>query len=123
MTVGERPIRVAIIELAQAVPALLIGLACYVLLLWVASRLLGIDVRAEISFTERPVEAVAGLAVIFALLVPVVFLACGLSLIAVRPLLQVADYENLVCKALKSPGFGPLKRLLLGKSKHDADAA
>ena len=123
MAVRERPIRVAIIELAQAVLALLIGLACGVLLLWVASRLLGIDVGAAISFTERPVEAVAGLGVIFVLLVPVVFLAYGLSLIAVRPLLAAADYENLVYKALKSPGFGPLKRLLLGRSKHDEDAA
>lgn len=123
MTAEERAIRVSIVELAQAVLAFVIGLVCGAILLWVASRLLGIGVWAEISFTERPVEAIAGLVAIFVLLVPVVFVSYGLSLVAVRPLLHADEYENLVDKVLKSPGFGPLRRLLLGSCKHDANTA
>lgn len=86
-----------------------------------AAKFFGVEVNRSLDLsTDLVTVLISGFAILIAL-VPITYVAYAGGFLIVRPLLNNADYQSMIFEELKSPGFGPLRRYLLGRSNPGPD--
>jgi hypothetical protein len=117
MDKSQQNLKLVSVNFVRSLITLAIGIGCAVFGLWVANALFGVQINRSLDLKEDGAFILGSGLVILVAILPITYVAYGCSFLIVRPFIEPIEYESLVQKELRSPGFGPLRRFLLSDSR------